>query len=342
MGSPSPLDTPTAVALLRGYGLVPAEAEIRVTTLSGGVSSTVLLAEAPHRRFVLKQPRERFAVRDEWVVDIRRCFVEHAFVQALRPLLPREAIPPVVAFAPQWYTLVFEALPPQWGSWKARLLSDRFDAGLADASARLLAAIHDAGSRAELAGRFQNHPLFVQQREDPYFVTTAQRLPVVAPYLSRLQRLFRQRQDLVHGDFSPKNLMTNGTELRLIDHEVATRGDAAFDVGFLLTHLTLKSFHLPDKRRELLALATRFLRTYVQERDSLDPDVEPRALQFMGGLLLARVIGKSPVEYLSDANRCQVRTLARDWLEHSPSSWAKAQERLLPRDPDDAKRVEAA
>jgi hypothetical protein len=61
-------------------------------------------------------------------------------------------------------------------------------------------------------------------------------------------------------------------------------------------------------------------------------EVEQRAASLLPGLLLARIDGKSPVEYItSDADKHRVRSVARDLLVAGPqtlaavsSEWAAA------------------
>ena len=66
------------------------------------------------------------------------------------------------------------------------------------------------------------------------------------------ERLVTCRSVLVHGDFSPKNLLVSGDRLVIIDCEVAWYGDPAFDLAFLLNHLCLKAlYHAPAHGADL-------------------------------------------------------------------------------------------
>lgn len=318
-----PLTVEAARRLLAGLGLVDESHELRVEALPGGVSSTIYLAESTRRRLVLKQPLRRFRVPDDWVVSDRRVFVEHAFLRALGPRLPSGSLLRALAFAPQWRTLVVEAAAPGWTSWKARLLAGEADPAVAEKAGALLAEVHQAGEDHDLRSRFQNPELFDQQRLDPYVRSAARRAPEVSGPLVALIDLFLQRQDLVHGDFSPKNLLTDGVRIALVDHEVAARGDAAFDVAFMLTHLVAKSIHAAGQAEKILECATRFLETYRDARPA-DDAFERRALRFLAGLMLARVVGKSRLEYLTPDEGAAVRRLATAWLQDPPRHWRDA------------------
>ena len=60
-------------------------------------------------------------------------------------------------------------------------------------------------------------------------------------------KTLRHKKSLVHGDFSPKNILIYEGKLILLDHEVFHFGDPAFDVGFALTHFLSKAHHLPKE-----------------------------------------------------------------------------------------------
>ena len=118
---------------------------------------------------------------------------------------------------------------------------------------------------------------------------------------------------LVHGDVSPKNVLVSKRDGHpvLLDAECAWYGDPAFDAAFCLNHLVLKSVHLPAVRGELLRQAARFAKQWLAHfpaalRDGLDA----RVAALLPCLMLARVDGKSPVEYLGEVERGRVRALA--------------------------------
>jgi len=122
----------------------------------------------------------------------------------------------------------------------------------------------------------------------------------------------------VHGDFSPKNILVGrGDAGWVIDFEVAHRGDPAFDVAFLLCHLTLKAVHRQGDADKFDICSREFAMAYVRSGGGVE---WPHALAHVGALLLARVGGKSPVEYLSAADRGRVWRLASVLREAPPGS----------------------
>ena len=90
----------------------------------------------------------------------------------------------------------------------------------------------------------------------------------------------------------------------MIDFEVAHYGDPAFDVAFMLNHLLLKRLHVPAASAGLERCARGFWDALPQAPSprELLPDAR-YVLGHLGCLMVARVEGKSPAEYLSPAER---------------------------------------
>ncbi|HEY2589246.1 MAG TPA: phosphotransferase, partial [Tepidisphaeraceae bacterium] len=169
--------------------------------------------------------------------------------------------------------------------------------------AERLAAIHRAGfdRRQQFAREFDDRSFFESLRLEPYYAYSAQRMPFAAPFLERLIDDSRAtRFTLVHGDFSPKNVLVRGDRLILIDHEVIHFGDGAFDLGFGLTHLLSKANHLRDRRGDFASAAKTFWLTYRRAIGGVAwaEGLEERACRHTLACLLARCIGRSPLEYL--------------------------------------------
>ena len=129
----------------------------------------------------------------------------------------------------------------------------------------------------------------------------ASRAPEAAEFLHHLVAQTRAtRHTLVHGDYSPKNVLVHQGRLALLDHEVIHFGDGAFDLGFALTHLLSKAHVLADRRRDFAEAAKTFWAAYRQTLGDVpwSADVERQAVAHTLACLLARCIGRSPLEYL--------------------------------------------
>ena len=156
---------------------------------------------------------------------------------------------------------------------------------------------------------------------EPYYISTAQRLPESRRFIDQLIADCRaDRFTLVHGDYSPKNILFHGDQLVLLDHEVIHFGDGTFDLGFALTHFLSKANHLPDHRRPLLLATHAFWQAYHSEHPQLTTTKTARAVRHTAACLLARVWGRSPLEYLSDTEGRRQTTLVLNLLDHLPKS----------------------
>ena len=211
--------------------------------------------------------------------------------------------------------------------WKSALLAEAPDRGEAEAVGHALGRIHAASTRPGFdRSPFGNRDDFHALRLEPYLVFTAGRHPAVAARLNALVAdLYASDTALVHGDVSPKNILMRGGAPVLLDAECATMGDPSFDVAFCLNHLALKSLHLPGSRADLLRRADAFMAAYPGHVD-WEPAaaLDGRVAALLPALMLARVDGKSPVEYLDDAERSRVRATALRMIDAPRETTAQA------------------
>ncbi len=157
---------------------------------------------------------------------------------------------------------------------------------------------------------------------EPYLLTTGARHPALRSHFdAEALRVESTREALVHGDFSPKNILIRGDRMVLLDCEVAWYGDPVFDVAFFLNHLFLKALHHAPRRCGGEEMVGAFWRAYVNERSADEAQtIEKRLVPLLLMLLLARVDGKSPVEYLAAPKRKFIRAFVTKHLPSPPES----------------------
>jgi 5-methylthioribose kinase len=332
------LSAENAAAYLRERGLlssvpqssVSQSAEVSILELGGGVSNTVLLVESDGRRFVLKQALGKLRVAEEWLSDRRRIFRESAALEKLAPHLPEGSLPAILFEDRDNFLYAMSAAPPGSASWKDQLLAGEIRVDTAERVGELLARIGSVSWReAAWDNQFGDQTIFDQLRIDPYYRAAARRHPDLAPRAARLiEESAARRVCLTHGDWSPKNFLVDGPRVMAIDFEVIHFGDPAFDTAFLLNHLLLKSFYQPRWKDLYAEAAARFWQTYLAGVPREDW-IEPATLQHLGWLMLARVDGKSPAEYLREPGlQDRVRRFARDLIVAPPGSIAEVFEKL--------------
>ncbi len=307
------------------------EDSLRVTPLGGGVSNTVLLVEGLQRRFVVKQSLARLRVEQDWFSSRSRVFREAAALRWLAPHLPPGAVPAVVFEDRENYAFAMTAAPAHARTWKSLLMEGRADPAVSRCAASLLARIMQASwLDAGAAARFGDQSVFDELRLDPYYRATAARHPDLAEFFHRLVESYSQRRlCLVHGDWSPKNFLVWDGGIMAIDFEVIHFGDPAFDAAFLLNHLLLKSFHRPEWAPRYAELAAVFWQTLEGELPEDPEQFQAGVIRHLGALLLARIDGKSPVEYVrEEAVKQQVRNFARALIANPPGRIAAIFDRV--------------
>lgn len=234
-------------------------------------------------------------------MDPDRNALEAAVQQLARRQLGPDHVPAVLDVDPANHAYAMEAAPPDARPWKQLLLAGHVEPSLGRHCRQLLEAFHRLRAD-QLPALVADARFFYQQRIEPYFEFTARRHPMVAGLIPWL----RQPRGVTHGDFTPKNMLVAGSRIILLDYEVTHLGQPEFDYASLVNHLTLKWIHLPAQRPALAGTIRAFL------------DERPLNTRLVGALLLARVDGKSPVEYLTGDEPAIVRRLGRHLAATGP------------------------
>lgn len=334
-------DRETVLEYLTARGILTGVGGAQITELTGGVSGDAILVEAGEQRVVVKRALNKLRVRSEWLAKPERALTEAAAIDVLHRITPDQT-PELLDLDPERFTLVMSAANPSWTSWKARLLHDRLDATVELAVGRTLGAVlgtwHLASSGSQdIADRFDDREAFEQLRIGPFHRVVAQRHPHVAAAIGVCIDDLQSRRDcLVHGDYSPKNVLVGPAALpgldgrdglMVLDFEVACYGAAVFDVAYLHCHLILKAMHRPDQRHLFRQIGDAFLDAYTS---TVKRDAGPLLGWHTACLLLARVDGTSPSGYLNSENEARVRRLALRMLEIDQPAldevWDAAQE----------------
>ena len=327
----APAAWPGLLKMLRQDG-VPLGASARADALAGGVSSRIYRVRDRARAFVVKSALAKLRVASDWRSDPGRNRHEQLYLRYVGELFPKNVPRILFASGPHGY-FGMEFFGDGFTNWKAALQRGECDPRVARQVMRLLARIHDGSrGRPDLARQFATTRNFRQLRTDPYLRTAGRRHPALAACLKReAARLERTRECLVHGDFSPKNILVGGRRIVLLDCEVAWYGDPAFDVAFLLHHLCLKALLQAPRDRGVAALFDAAVRAYFSEvrgmRRRRAAALDRRSARLLLMLLLARVDGKSPVEYLTAPKKDFVRRFVSGLLPGFAGPLAEVRER---------------
>ncbi|MBC8351391.1 MAG: phosphotransferase [Planctomycetes bacterium] len=330
------IDEHSAAAYLQEQGRLLPNEDVSVRELPGGVSNFVLyVTRSTESDFVLKQAREQLRVAAPWFCSVERIWREVETMRVCTQLLtdssttPRVPIAtPDVLFTDTDNFLYGMSAVANHETWKQRLLRGEIIEDVAHSCGWLMGRLHGGTWNGRLIpNSLHDRQFFHDLRVDPYYREVARVHTDLVPAIDRLtDSLDSSIHCLVHGDFSPKNLLVHEHGLVLIDFEVGHFGDPAFDIGFFLSHLVLKAFRAGDESSTYLALIDAFRSAYSDEFSRLVsngelPAIEQRAAENLAACMLARIDGKSQVDYLSESARAQVRECARCMLLASEASF---------------------
>ena len=296
--------------------------------LAGGVSSDIWRVDLASGPVCVKRALSVLKVKAHWEAPIVRNQYEARWMRFAAAVVPG-AVPECLASDSERGMLLMQYLPSAaYPLWKEMLrdgtIRDKDAAGVGN----MLGTIHArSAAQPDLAAQFDSDSIFHAIRLDPYLGAAAIQNTDVALALEHLiQTTANTRLALVHGDVSPKNILIGPTGPVLLDAECAWWGDPVFDLAFCLNHLLLKRAwrpHWTNRYQQAFSTLLDAYRSAVLRLGLWEPweDLEARCARLLPALLLARVDGKSPVEYLdlndqSGGQRDQIRRLARQYLRH--------------------------
>ena len=309
---------------MRDRGLIGDEDEPAFQVLKGGVSNrTVWVGRGGRGDWVIKQALQKLRVQVDWFSDPERIQREAAGLRWLGGIIPGHVPEVVFNDSQRQYpgddrcsaaslqledrrysadTLMFDSLSHSASCWRRsttrRYVTPNW--------------LRNSPSGASLRSCAWNHITDIRQPKRPD----------AAPFLTQLIEETRARRfALVHGDYSPKNVLIHRDRLVILDYEVIHFGDPAFDIGFSLTHFLSKAHHLPARRDAFLDMARRYWRSYLRElAPHLRDMVRHFAVQHTLACMLARVAGRSPLEYLDDIERESQKRIVLELMKQDISA----------------------
>lgn len=312
--------------------------------LAGGVSNrTVLVERETGEAWVLKQALTKLRVPVDWFSEPERVHREALGLRWLAELTPPGVIPAFIFEDHTHHLIAMEAVPQPHVNWKTLLLAGQLDLAHVKQFAMLLATIHGQAvqRRHELAPIFADRSFFESLRLEPYYQYTATQVAEATHFLEQLVQQTRQRSyTLVHGDYSPKNTLLYQKRLVLLDYEVIHWGDPAFDLGFSLTHLLSKAHHCAPLRDRFATAAQHYWQVYqatLQQHvahsasDDWQVDLERYAIRHTLACMLARVAGRSPLEYMTNQEQEHQKQVVVELMHRQPATVVALIEELVNR-----------
>jgi 5-methylthioribose kinase len=307
------LTADTVLAYLIEKKIISASDQAEVEVLTGGVSNVVLAITTRNQKMVLKQALAELMVAQRWEADQRRAIVEANAIALFHKLSP-DQVPNLVFLDPERFILILDRVPVGSTVWKSDLLDGVINPDIAEVLGTTLAQWHNFGEKDKEARlQFMEDSLFEQLRIDPFYRFVAAKNEALKPVISKLiNELEGDKTTIVHGDFSPKNIMVGmDDQVYILDFEVTHVGNPVFDLAFLLAHLLCKKLRTDEPLEEKLlgASAERFINAYEVIRP-----IDSSLSLHTALIALARVEGKSPVNYLDSSKQSALVSYTKDIL----------------------------
>lgn len=288
------------------------------TPLTGGVSCEIYLVEDDNSRLVVKRALEKLKVEKEWFADTSRNLYEQRYLKYVGERFP-QYVPKILHSFEKERLFTMEYFPERFKDWKKALMKGEVSATIANHIGQALGNIHKSSWQdPDAEAQFDSDNNFYQLRLEPYFESMLEEHHDLHTQLKSLcLAVSTTKKCLVHGDFSPKNILVSDDEVKIVDCEVAWYGDPAFDVAFMLHHLMLKAMHFNDP--QYVNAAAEFLAAYrsaVGEGLYLEVN-EAKVAKLVAAMMLARIDGKSPFEYLSEQEKTTMRSSLKALLKQT-------------------------
>jgi hypothetical protein len=292
----------------------------------GGVSGTVVFVYAGKKPIIIKQALAQLKVKEEWHCDPNRMGIEYKSNEIYHRLVP-DCAPAVYFYDDKNYIYGREAVPENCSMWKTDLFSGLLDFHVAEKSIRTLLMVHEkCAGDAEVAAMFADKQIFYELRISPYIEFLVDKYPHLKNFAAPIiKELMESSITLIHGDYSPKNIMTIGRNISVLDYEVACYGHPVFDLAFFAAHFVLKAVKHKQWAGAYISMLKYMLEIYFTEIRFMNAaNLEEGFIKLLALLLLARIDGKSPAEYIdAETDKELVRKMAFEIIQNKQPSYKK-------------------
>ena len=276
---------------------------IDFTRMEGGVSSEVYKVKTSNKTYCVKRSLAKLLVKKEWFADKKRLKYEYYWLKHCKKIIPNN-IPNIITFSEKKDYLVLEFFDQnKFTTLKHLLFKKKINLNLIKNISKNLFKIHNKSKNTSIKKKFsKNFKNFYDLRLDAYFNEVKRVHPNLKNHINKINRNYiKNSTTLVHGDFSPKNILTDNRSIKFIDAETCNFGDPVFDVVFFNNHLLIKSIIIPEKKNEFLECYKLFFNTYIKLLKGHEKfNFISRCIDMIPIMLIARIDGKSPVEYVKE------------------------------------------
>jgi len=302
------------------FGLLDFDEKFKSIKITDGVSSDIWYVKSKLREFCVKRALAKLTVKEDWFAPVNRSNFEAEYFKTCKNI-NKLAFPKILGHDKKKYILAMNWYnKDQYKLWKSSLLKKYIETKDGKRVAEILVKKHaHFFNKKAIKDKFSNDKTFHAIRIEPYILFTSNSYPQYKKLFDKnIDNLSKNKKTLIHGDFSPKNILIGKDSPVILDAETACWGDPVFDLAFCNNHIILKSilnFEIKDK---YISLSKCFLDTYISflNWENKDEFIE-RFLSLVPIFILARLDGKSPVEYFQKGHIERSRGLAKKLIENN-------------------------
>ncbi len=285
--------------------------------ITDGVSSDIWHVKTSTNEYCIKRALAKLTVKEDWFAPVDRSKFEVKYFHYCKKIEPN-SFPKILGYDEKNFILAMEWFDnKKFIVWKKRLLEKSISLKDGKRIGKLLGIIHKFFYKKKKYKKiFLNDNTFYDIRIEPYLVFTSKFYPEFSEYYkTTIDLLKKNKSTVIHGDFSPKNILLGKNYPVILDAETACWGNPAFDLAFLNNHIILKSILNKEIFQNYLKLGKNILETYMANFPIVNNKKFIKNFIILQALLiLARVDGKSPVEYFKNKHKNLARNFAKNLL----------------------------
>ena len=287
-----------------------------------GASSTIIMIIRETEKLVLKQALRRLKVKKEITAPLDRNLREQDCIDLMNSFLEPGIIPEIRFRDRDNCLFVMTSAPDEAIQWKKMLLEGQVDLSIGVKIGQILAKIHNhTANNKKIYEQFKDNSIYILGRIDPCYREIQKAIPELREAMRKIIDGTVTRQEaLCTEDFNPKNTLVKDRKFMLVDHEGAHYGDPSFDVGQFIAHIFLKSIHNWEIKDAYFDLVQSFWNGYCDEISVWSSKAfEPMVVKHTMAMMLGRVVGKLPVEYLVEEDKVVVKNVTKEGILGSVS-----------------------
>ena len=291
---------------------------VSITPLKGGVSCEIYRVDTKYKSYCVKKALKKLKVKKNWYADPIRSYYEFLWLKKAKKILPN-SIPEVLHFNKKHNFLIIEYLDmKKFTNLKDDLLKGNVNIPVISTLSKKLCFIHASLKSTYNKKIFQPHNFnFINLRVDPYIIELIKEYPQLKNNIYEVASFLKNNHHtVIHGDFTPKNILVSKTEQIILDAEVANYGDPVFDIISLINHLIIKLIYVKKNKKLFINALKKSFNDYFSNVTWEDKQIiVKRSLSLIPLMILARIDGKSPAEYLTQKkNKNTLRKIALELI----------------------------